>query len=153
VFVGYRGYQKNNAKPQFPFGYGLSYTSFEYGNLKVSAASGSSKVLYDVTFDVKNTGSRKGADVAQIYVAPGKTKVARPVRELKGFARVELAPGESRTVTVPLDARSFAYFDVPNKRWQADAGRYAVELGRSSEDIKAKVDVNLPKAIAISVTD
>ncbi len=153
VFVGYRGYQKNNAKPQFPFGYGLSYTSFEYGNLKVSAASGSPKVLYNVTFDVKNTGSRKGADVAQIYVAPGKTKVARPVRELKGFARVELAPGESRTVTVPLDGRSFAYFDVPNKRWQVDAGRYSVELGRSSEDIKAKADVNLPKAIAISVTE
>ncbi len=84
--------------------------------------------------------------------APGKTKVARPVRELKGFARVELAPGESRTVTVPLDGRSFAYFDVPNKRWQADAGRYSVELGRSSEDIQAKADVNLPKAIAISVT-
>ena len=154
VFVGYRGYQKNNVRPQFPFGYGLSYTSFEYGNLKVSAASGgSSKVLYNVTFDVKNTGSRKGADVAQVYVAPGKTKVARPVRELKGFARVELAPGESRTVTVSLGRRAFAYFDVTNKRWQADAGRYSVELGRSSEDIKAKADVVLARPIAIAVTE
>ena len=151
VFVGYRGYQKKNVKPQFPFGYGLSYTSFEYGNLKVSAGSG--KALYTVSFDVKNTGSRKGADVAQIYVAPGKTKVPRPVRELKGFARVELAPGESRTVSVPLDSRSFAYFDVANKRWQADAGRYAVELGRSVEDIKAKAEVTLAKPLAIAVTE
>jgi beta-glucosidase len=151
VFVGYRGYQKNNVKPQFPFGYGLSYTSFEYSNLKVSAAS--SKALYNVTFDVKNTGSRKGADVAQIYIAPGKSRVPRPVRELKGFARVELAPGESRKITVPLNGRSFAYYDVANKRWQADAGRYSVQLGRSSEDINAKVDVTLPKALAISVTE
>jgi beta-glucosidase len=132
----------------------LSYTSYEYANLKVTAASGgASKALYNVTFDVKNTGSRKGADVAQVYVAPARTKVPRPVRELKGFARVELATGESRTVTVPLDGRSFAYFDVAGKRWQADAGRYAVELGRSSEDIKAKVDVTLAKPIAIAVTE
>jgi beta-glucosidase len=152
VFVGYRGYQKNNLKPQFPFGYGLSYTSFEYSNLKVAAGSG--KASYRVTFDVKNTGSRKGADVAQVYVAPpGKTKVARPVRELKGFARVELAPGESRSVSVPLDGRSFAYFDVLNKHWQADAGRYSIELGRSSEDIKAKADVTFANAITMSVTD
>ena len=151
VFVGYRGYQKNSMKPQFPFGYGLSYTSFEYGNLKVSAGTG--KALYNVTFDVKNTGSRKGADVAQVYVAPGKTRVPRPVRELKGFARVELAPGESRTVTIPLEGRSFAYFDVANRRWQADAGRYSIELARSVEDIQAKADVTLGKALAIAVTE
>ena len=151
VFVGYRGYQKNSMKPQFPFGYGLSYTSFEYGNLKVSAGTG--KALYNVTFDVKNTGSRKGADVAQVYVAPGKTRVPRPVRELKGFARVELAPGESRTVTIPLEGRSFAYFDVANKRWQADAGRYSIELARSVEEIQAKADVTLGKALAIAVTE
>jgi beta-glucosidase len=152
VFVGYRGYQKNNVKPQFPFGYGLSYTSFEYSNLEVSQGN-SKKAQYNVTFDVKNTGSRKGADVAQIYVAPGKTRVPRPVRELKGFARVELAPGEGRTMSVALDGRSFAYFDVANERWQADAGRYSVELGRSSEDIRAKVDVTLPKALTIAVTE
>jgi beta-glucosidase len=151
VFVGYRGYQKNNVKPQFPFGYGLSYTSFEYSNFKVSAGTG--KTLYNVTFDVKNTGSRKGADVAQIYVAPGKARVPRPVRELKGFARVELAPGESRAVTVPLDARSFAYFDVAHRRWQADAGRYSVELGRSVQDIRAKADITLAKPLAIAVTE
>ncbi len=159
VFVGYRGYQRGgSAKPQFPFGFGLSYTTFEYSGLGVVAAPagaaagpGSLKASYVATFDVKNAGSRNGADVAQLYVAPGKSKVERPKRELKGFARVELAPGETRTVSVPLDARAFAYYDVKAKRWVADAGSYAIEVGRSSEDIRATANVTLSRAVKIEV--
>jgi beta-glucosidase len=155
VFVGYRGYQRGPVKAQFPFGFGLSYTTFEYSNLKVSpAASGKrGEALYTVSFDVKNSGNRKGADVAQVYVAPPKSRVPRPVRELKGFARVELAPGETRTISVPLDARSFTYYDVANRAWKADAGRYAIELGRSSEDIRGKADVRLSRALSVDVRD
>ena len=149
VFVGYRGYQKSGTKPQFPFGHGLSYTTFEYSNLKVRAAP----PLYVATFDVKNTGSRFGAAVGQLYVAPGKSRVARPKRELKGFARVELAPGESRSVSVPLDARAFTYYDVSSKRWQADAGTYAIELGASSEHIAVRKNVKLSRPLTVAVTD
>src|ERR1035441_8118067 len=90
-------------KTLFPFGYGLSYTSFKYGNLEIHPAGGTG--AYDVSFDVSNTGSRAGADVAQVYVSEDHPSVARPPQELKGFARVALNPGERRRVTVPLEAR------------------------------------------------
>jgi beta-glucosidase len=101
VFVGYRGYEHNGVKPLFPFGYGLSYTTFKYSKLKADE--------HGVTFDVTNTGSRAGVTVAQVYVAPEHASVPRPVKELKGFSRVMLKPGETQTVKVPLNTRSFAY--------------------------------------------
>jgi beta-glucosidase len=146
IFVGYRGYQKASRKPQFPFGFGLTYTSFTYANLAVTpipkSESGSAG-LYAVSFDVTNAGARAAADVAQIYVGAPRSKVPRPVRELKGFARSELRPGETRHVSIPLDARSFAYYDVRTHSWRADAGNYRIELGRSSDDIAAIANVNL----------
>jgi beta-glucosidase len=155
VFVGYRGYDHNQTKPLFPFGYGLSYTTFQYSHLAVTpAASGEVShgrtVLYNVSFDVANTGNRAGADVAQIYVGEASPKVPRPSKELKGFARVEVAPGETKHVRVPLNARAFTYYDVAAKRWHADAGTYSVQLGRSFEDIEQRSEVKLPNALNVS---
>ncbi len=152
VFVGYRGFEHTGVKALFPFGYGLSYTSFKYSNLKVSPVSGGPD-LYAVTFDVTNSGARAGADVAQIYVGAKSPRVPRPLRELKGFARVELRPGESQHVALTLNARSFAYYDVKGSRWRADAGEYRIDLGRSSEDIQASELLRLPRTLRIAVGD
>jgi beta-glucosidase len=151
VFIGYRGMQMADRKPLFPFGFGLSYTTFRYANLKVEPAARGGSALYTVSFDVTNTGARAGADVAQVYVGAAEHPVPRPKRELKGFSRVELAPGETKHVTVPLDARSFAYFDVKGKAWRADAGGYTIELARSSESIEARAEVKLPRTLQVAV--
>lgn len=133
VFIGYRGYEKNNVTPLFPFGFGLSYTSFEYGKLNVKDI-GQGKI--EVSFEIKNTGKRAGAEVAQVYVGSKKdSKVARPANELKGFEKVFLKPGESRNVYVTLDSRAFSYYDVNSKNWRAEAGTYEILVGRSSADI------------------
>jgi beta-glucosidase len=149
VFVGYRGYEKNNTKPLFPFGHGLSYTTFRYSNLNVRpvleqlSELNVPPPLYEVSFDVKNTGSREGADVAQVYVGEARPKVARPAKELKGFAKVNLRPGETRRVTVRLNARSFSYYDADAKRWRTDPGDFDILVGRSSEQIELRGKVNV----------
>jgi len=150
LFVGYRGYEKNGTKPLFPFGYGLSYTTFKYANLAIKPADGSTKSeelsapLYEVTFDVTNTGSREGADVAQVYVGDPHSKVSRPAKELKGFSRVNLKPGETKTVALTLDGRAFSYYDVDAKQWRADSDEYQILVGRSSQDIQLRGTINLP---------
>ncbi|MDH3552212.1 MAG: glycoside hydrolase family 3 C-terminal domain-containing protein [Gammaproteobacteria bacterium] len=137
IFVGYRGYEKNGVAPLFPFGHGLSYTTFEYGNLKISPEkTGDGNVL--VTFDLTNTGSRAGADVAQVYVADKHSSVPRPPKELKGFAKVHLEPGETQRVTVELNRRSFSYYDVEARAWRAEPGVFDVLVGRSSEAIELR---------------
>jgi beta-glucosidase len=148
VFVGYRGYEHNNTKPLFPFGYGLSYTTFRYANLTVRPAAArpaanSSGPLYEVSFDVKNTGTREGADVAEVYVGDTHAKVARPLKELKGFAKVSLRPGETRHVTVTLDRRAFSYYDAAARQWRADPGDFDVLVGRSSEQIELRGKLTL----------
>ena len=122
VFVGYRGFEHTGTHPLFPFGFGLSYTSFKYSDFTVKPASGDGPDHYTVTFNVTNTGARAGADVAQVYVGARSPRVPRPLRELKAFQRVELEPGETKPVTLTLNARSFAYYDVKSSRWRADAG-------------------------------
>jgi beta-glucosidase len=136
VFVGYRGYEHNGTKPLFPFGFGLSYTTFAYSNLSVRPATADGNVV--VAFDVKNTGSREGAEVAQVYVGPPRAKVARPVKELKGFAKVNLKPGETKRVTVGLDKRALSYYDVGAKQWREEPGEYEVLVGHSSAEIELK---------------
>jgi beta-glucosidase len=142
VFVGYRGYEKNGTQPLYPFGHGLSYTTFEYGNLTVKPATGRasepSGALYEVSFDVRNAGARDGAEVAQVYVGAGRSRVPRPAKELKGFAKVLLRAGETRRVTVTLDARSLSYYDADARGWRAEPGDYDVLVGRSSQQIELR---------------
>jgi beta-glucosidase len=160
VFVGYRGYEKNRTQPRFPFGYGLSYTTFKYGNLAIKPADSGTKSetlsapLYQVSFDVTNTGTREGADVAQVYVAEeAHAKVPRPAKELKGFARINLKPGETKTAKVVLDGRAFAYYDVETKQWRADPGEFEILVGRSSQDMQLRGNLTLSAAGAASVNN
>jgi beta-glucosidase len=136
IFLGYRYYDKSHVKPLFPFGFGLSYTSFDFSNLTVTPQITSQAGPITVGFDVKNTGARAGAEVAQIYVGDPSATVARPVKELKGFSRIILAPGESRHVMVALDRRSLAYWDTNTHKWKVDPGKFIVYVGDSSRNIQ-----------------
>jgi beta-glucosidase len=149
IFVGYRGYQKNQIQPLFPFGFGLSYTNFAFSNLNLEPAkfTGSSDVT--VTFTVTNTGKRAGAEVAQLYVGQQNPTISRPIRELKGFQKIFLQPGQSQKVTLTLNQRSFAYFNETTHQWDALAGKYGVFVGSSSQDSDLKLNgtVHLPHEI------
>ena len=147
VFVGYRGYERHGVRPQFPFGHGLSYTTFELRDLWVQRRAPPSDALFDVSFTVTNTGDRAGAAVPQLYVADGHARLPRPPKELKGFVKVQLGPGESRTVTLPLDARSFAYYDAKAKKWRADAGTFHILVGRSSAEIELEGEAKLQRSL------
>jgi beta-glucosidase len=125
VFVGYRYYVGAATKARFPFGYGLSYTTFAFDHLVATPER--------VSFDVTNTGTRAGAEVAEVYVGDSSAWVKRPAKELKGFKKVRLAPGETQRVEIPLDAQSFAYWDVKGHRWRTDPGRFVIYIGDSSE--------------------
>ena len=143
VFVGYRHFDRASVKPQFAFGYGLSYTTFEYSNISVTPARGMLNQPVTVSFDLKNTGSREGAEVAELYVGAAHPSVPRPIKELKGFARVNLKPGETRHVSIILDRRAFAFYDVSRKDWKAENGDYSVLVGASSEEIRLRGNFTL----------
>ena len=149
VFIGYRGYEQNGTKPLFSFGYGLSYTTFRYSNLDIKTIANSPNPSYEVSFDVKNTGSREGADVAQVYVRDTHAKVPRPAKELKGFAKVGLRAGETKRVTVRLDGRSLTYYDADGKQWRADAGDFEILIGRSVEQIELRGKLTLATGLTI----
>lgn len=135
LYVGYRYYQTAGVPVAFPFGYGLSYTSFAYSDLKVTADS--------VTLTVTNTGARDGAEIVQVYIAKPGAEIFRPAQELKAFARVLLAAGESRTVTLPLDDKAFRYWNTRTDGWEIEGGRYEVRVGASSADIRLTADVDI----------
>jgi beta-glucosidase len=140
IFVGYRGYEHNHAKPLFPFGYGLSYTTFKYSNLVADE--------HNVSFDVTNTGSRAGDAVPQVYIAPEQSSVPRPSKELKGFSRVLLRPGETKTVKIPLNGRSFAYW--AGNEWKVEKGDYDVLVGSTSDQIELQGKVTVPRDYVIA---
>jgi len=150
IYVGFRYYDTRNVEPQFPFGYGLSYTTFKYSNLKVTGRlefTGQSDPVRDdvVTLKVTNTGKRSGAEVVQLYIHDGHAKIDRPVHELKGFARVELAPGQSKTVQFNINRAALSYWSPDKKEWTAAPGAFEVEVGASSRDIRLRAPLVLKK--------
>ena len=143
LYVGYRWYDAQQVKPLFPFGYGLSYTTFEYGEPKVSKTSIAASGKVTVSVPVTNTGSVAGAEVVQFYVSDPEASVDRPVKELKGFAKVRLEPGETQTVSVELDRSALSFFDAAKHEWVAEPGRFDVLVGSSSADIRGTVSFDL----------
>jgi beta-glucosidase len=143
IFVGYRFYEKKDVAPLFPFGHGLSYTTFAYGDLRLSAASISPDDTLEVSVDVTNTGDRPGQEVAQLYVRDPQSSLARPHKELKGFAKLSLAPGETKTATFTLDRRALAFWDDLRRAWVAEAGAFEALVGSSSADIRARAGFEL----------
>jgi beta-glucosidase len=135
VFIGYRHFDEAAVKPLFPFGYGLSYTTFAYKNLSVTPAVVSGDQVVTVDFDVTNEGPRAAAEVAEVYVGEPHPSVPRPVKELKGFSKVQLRPGETRHVSIALDHRAFAYYSMKYHHWAVDAADFNVYVGSSSAQI------------------
>jgi len=144
VFIGYRHFDKAAVKPQFPFGYGLSYTTFAYKNLSVTPASASGDRRITVSFDVTNTGHRAGSEVAEVYVGESHPSIPRPVKELKGFAKVQLNAGETRRVSLTLDSRAFAYYNVKNHNWTVDVAEFNVYVGSSAAQIELSDKMTWP---------
>jgi beta-glucosidase len=138
IYVGYRYFDKNNIAPQYPFGYGLSYTTFDYSDLKVTPAKVSGDEPVEVSLKLRNSGKRAGAEVVQLYIHDGHASVDRPVKELKGFSRVELKPGETKVVKLNLDKSALAYYSTAKKAWVAEPGQFEVLVGSSSRDIRLK---------------
>jgi beta-glucosidase len=136
VFVGYRHFDRAEVKPLFPFGFGLSYTKFQYSDLSIAPASSDLGAPVTVSFNIRNVGQQEGAEIAELYVGDSHASVSRPAKELKGFAKVNLRPGESKRVTVQLDRRAFSFYDVKKHAWSAEPGEFAILVGSSSAKIE-----------------
>ena len=147
LLVGYRWYDTKDIQPLFPFGYGLSYTRFAYTNLTLVQNGGATGLPLTVGFEIANTGDRAGAEVAEVYVQPVHPGVFRPVKELKGFAKVFLQPGEKQRVTVTLNHDAFAYYNVGTRSWVSEKGEYKILVGRSSRDIPLTGDFHLAQTL------
>jgi len=141
ILVGYRWFDTKKITPQFPFGYGLSYTSFEFGALSADKAVYGKDEVIHVKFTVKNTGSRYGAEVAQLYVSDPVATVLRPAKELKAFEKVFLQPGESRTITLHVKVADLAFFDESKNDWNIEAGDFILQLGNSSGNISRTLKI------------
>ncbi len=149
IFMGYRWFDRESIKPRFPFGFGLSYTTFGLKNAEAAIRNASAEnPRVTISVEVANTGTREGAEVVQVYVGDAQSSVPRPVRELKGFQKVFLKPGESKTVTIDLGFRSFAFWDANSHLWNVEPGEFRIGIGTSSRDIHYEKTVTLTGAAA-----
>lgn len=153
VYVGYRYYDKAQKAVRFPFGHGLSYTTFEYSDLKVSADKIQDTDTLTVSFTVKNTGDRDGAEVAELYVSDLESTIFRPEKELKGFKKVFLKAGEAKTVEITLDKRAFAYYNVNIHDWHVESGAFKILVGASSRDIRLETAVEVTSTVTAEIPD
>ena len=152
LFIGYRYYDAKEMPVLFPFGYGLSYTTFAYSNAKVSAKTFKDVDGLTVTVDVTNTGKVAGKEIVQVYVHDQKSGLVRPHKELKGFAKVELQPGETKTVSIPLDFRAFAYYHPEYKQWITEDGEFDILIAASAADIRQTLTVTLESTLSLPCT-
>ena len=153
VYVGYKYYDTANKEVAFPFGFGLSYTTFEYSDLKVSADNIKDTDTVTVSFKVKNTGDVDGAEVAQLYVSDVESTIYRPVKELKGFKKVFLKAGEEKEIEITLDKRAFAYYNVNINDWHVESGEFKILVGASSRDIKLEASINVESTVEAEIPD
>ncbi|MEO5711849.1 MAG: glycoside hydrolase family 3 C-terminal domain-containing protein [Luteolibacter sp.] len=146
LLVGYRWFDAKNIEPQFPFGFGLSYTEFKYSKLELVAGSAG---MVTARFEIKNSGTRDGAEVTQLYLHPEKSSVMRPEKELKGFTKVFLKAGETQSVSIPVDHSAFAHYEPAKKVWVAEKGAFRVLVGGSSRDLPLQRNFNLAQTTVI----
>jgi beta-glucosidase len=142
IFVGYRYYDQKDVEPLFPFGFGLSYTTFDYSQLQAPPEAKIGEPVR-VSVTVKNSGDVQGKEVVQLYVEDKEASLPRPPKELKAFAKVALQPGESTTLSFVLDQRAFAFYDPYQKQWRVEPGEFEILVGSSSRDIRAQAVINL----------
>ncbi|HEY1788892.1 MAG TPA: glycoside hydrolase family 3 C-terminal domain-containing protein [Verrucomicrobiae bacterium] len=150
LLVGYRWFDTKKIEPQFPFGYGLSYTKFKYSNLKLINGGNSRRAIVTAQFEIENTGKLPGAEVAELYVHERKPDLFRPEKELKGFKRVFLQPGEKQTIAIPLNETAFGYYNPDKKSWVAQKDRFKILIGGSSRDIYLSENFDLPEALTFN---
>jgi beta-glucosidase len=143
LLVGYRYFDTRNVEPLFPFGYGLSYTGFEYENLKLPSEIRMIDKEIIVSFEIKNSGKREGKEIAQVYIRDVESSLERPFKELKGFGKVGLKPGETKRLIIKLDKRAFQFYDPVKMEWVAEPGKFEILIGSSSKDIRLKGEIKL----------
>jgi beta-glucosidase len=152
IFIGYRYYDTKEIPVQFPFGYGLSYTSFTYSNARLSSTSIKDTEGVTISVDITNTGKVAGKEIVQVYVHDKKSTLIRPQKELKGFTKVALDPGQTKTVSIQLDFSSFAYYHPDHDRWITESGEFEILVGSSSRNIQSKLELSLESTLGLPST-
>jgi beta-glucosidase len=145
IFVGYRGYDKNNIEPLFPFGFGMSYTTFEYKNFVLNTKIINGTGMIEASVEIKNTGDREGKEIIQLYISDHHASLPRPLKELKHFTKIDLKPGETRKVVFKISGDDLKYYNPGKGGWIAEPGVFEAQVGSSSKDIKLKESFTLVK--------